>query len=67
VHAPNKIQTTGYFISTLSVIALGIVSWKAASADYFLMACLISGVVLAIAGMVLRWISYQVEENEDGK
>ncbi len=54
-------------MSTLSVGALGLVSWKAASEDGFVMTCLIFGVVLSIAGMVLRWISYQVEENEDSK
>ena len=67
VQAANKIKTAGYIVSTLSVVALGLVSWKAATEDGFLTTCLILGVVLSIAGMVLRWISYQVEENEDGK
>jgi hypothetical protein len=59
---PNAIKTTGYLVSTLSVILLGIVSWKAAQESPVLMACLIGGVVASILGMVLRWTSYQLDK-----
>lgn len=61
----NGIKTAGYFVSTLSVVALGIVSWKAASKDNLLIVSLVAGVSLSVLGMIFRWISYQVQEHED--
>ena len=58
----NLAKTTGYVISTISVILLGAVAWKSASRDPFLMACLLVGMTASILGMLLRWISYQIEE-----
>lgn len=63
----NTIKTAGYLISTLSVALLGIVSWKAASEQPALMTCLFAGMLASIAGMLLRWISYQVQEREEKK
>ncbi len=51
----------------MSVALLGIVSWKTASAQPLLMACLIGGMMASVAGMVLRWISYEIEERKDRK
>ena len=59
---PNAIKTAGYLVSTLSVILLGIVSWKAVQESPVLMACLIGGVVASILGMALRWASYQLDK-----
>jgi hypothetical protein len=67
MRASNTIKTAGYLISTLSVVLLGIVSWKAASEQPALMACLVAGMLASIAGMLLRWISYQVQEREEKK
>jgi len=67
MRASNSIQTAGYLVSTLSVALLGIVSWKAASEQPALMACLIAGMLASIAGVLLRWISYQVQEREEKK
>lgn len=64
MRASNAIKTAGYLASTLSVILLGIVSWKAASERPVLMVCLIVGMLASAAGMLLRWISYQVQERE---
>lgn len=61
----NRIKTAGYVVSTLSVVLLGAVSWQAASASPVLMSCLIVGMLASAAGMVLRWISYQVQEREE--
>jgi len=63
----NTIKTAGYLVSTLSVILLGIVSWKAASEKPLLIACLAIGMLASAAGMLLRWISYQVQEREEKK
>jgi len=67
MRTPNTIKTTGYLVSTLSVILLGIVSWKSASENPLLMACLIMGMLASAVGMLLRWISYQVQEREEKK
>jgi hypothetical protein len=56
------IKSTGYLVSTLSVVLLGIVSWKKASEEPLLMACLIAGMATSVLGMFLRWLSYEIEE-----
>jgi len=59
---PLAIKTAGYLISTISVVLLGLVSWKKASEEPLLMACLLGGMSSSILGMLLRWISYAIEE-----
>jgi hypothetical protein len=62
IFLPNTLKTLGYIVSTASVILLGMVSWKAASESALLMVCLIVGAGASICGMLLRWISYQLDE-----
>ncbi|MES2043666.1 MAG: hypothetical protein V4475_07300 [Pseudomonadota bacterium] len=59
---PAVIKTSGYLISSVSVMLLGVVSWKSASEKPLLLACLIGGMVLSVIGMICRWVSYQMEE-----
>ncbi len=54
----------GYLVSTLSVVLLGVVSWKAASDNPLLLACLIGGMAASVLGMTLRWISHRREQRE---
>jgi hypothetical protein len=54
----------GYLVSALSVILLGMVSWKSASEQPFLFACLLAGMIASVAGMELRWISHRMEQKE---
>jgi len=54
----------GYLVSTVSVLLLGIVSWKSASEQPLLFACLLAGMASSIAGMTLRWISHRIEQKE---
>lgn len=56
------IKSSGYLVSTLSVLLLAAVSWKSASEKPLLLACLIAGVAASVLGMVLRWLSYAMEE-----
>jgi hypothetical protein len=56
------LKTIGYIISSLSVALLGIVSWKAASADTLLLVCLVAGMAASAIGMLLRRISYQLDQ-----
>jgi hypothetical protein len=61
---PNMIKTLGYLISSLSVLLLGIVSWKSAVENPTLLICLLAGMAGSVLGMVLRWMSYQVEKKQ---
>ena len=63
----NLVKTVGYLVSTISVILLGIVAWKSASSQPLLAACLVLGMLTSTAGMLLRWISYQIQEREEKK
>ncbi len=60
--APTTIKTTGYLISTASVLLLGAVAWESATKDPDLMLCLVGGMAASIVGMLLRWISYRLEK-----
>ena len=62
MQSPNIIKTTGYLVSTLSVILLGMLSLKAARESPLLMACLIGGMLCSMLGMALRWLSYQIDK-----
>ena len=62
---PATLKSCGYLVSTLSVVLLGIVSWKAASGNAWLMAALLLGMAASILGMGLRWRSYEIEEREE--
>ena len=55
-------KTCGYLVSTLSVVLLGVVSWKSASEKPLLMLCLIVGMAASVCGMFLRWLTYDIEE-----
>lgn len=59
---PSTIKALGYAISTLSVAALGVVSWKSAREQPLLFACLLLGMASSILGMFLRWLSYEIEK-----
>ena len=56
---PAQLKTVGYLISTVSVILLGAVGWSTVGDDAILRAALVLGVLASIAGMLLRWLSYQ--------
>jgi len=51
-------KTLGYAVSSVSVLLLAWVAWETAKQDPTLEAALWAGVVTAILGMVLRWISW---------
>jgi hypothetical protein len=56
------IKSSGYLVSTVSVVLLGLASWKKASEEPLLMFCLIAGMSTSVVGMFLRWLSYEIEE-----
>lgn len=55
-------KTSGYVISTVSVILLAIVAWKGAKDDPTLTVLLILGALSSIAGMLCRWIAFLRDE-----
>jgi hypothetical protein len=60
----SVLKGLGYLTSTFSVILLGIVSLEAAEESPLLLACLLSGMLASVAGMLLRWRSHRLEQHE---
>ena len=52
-------QGAGYFVSSLSVVLLGIVAWQSASEHMSTLACLIAGMITSMCGMALRWLAHR--------
>lgn len=63
---PRIIKTTGYLISCVSVILLGIVAWSGVAGKPAMEACLLGGMAASIAGMFCRWLSYEREHRAQG-
>jgi cyanate permease len=64
MRAASSFKGLGYLVSSVSVGLLGIVSWKSASEQPWLFACLIGGMIASVLGMTLRWISHRVEQRD---
>jgi hypothetical protein len=60
----SDLKGAGYLTSTASVALLGAVSWKSASENGWLLAGLVLGMALSVAGMMLRWRSHRLEQKE---
>ena len=52
------LKALGYLISTVSVVLLGVVAWKGAAEDPVMLAALIAGMALSVAGMAVRLVSH---------
>ena len=60
----KTLQGLGYLVSSLSVLALGAVGWKAAQDDETLFILLIVGMAASLVGMLLRWMSFLQDHRE---
>lgn len=60
----SDLKGTGYLTSTGSVLLLGVVSWKSASQNPWLLVALIAGMLLSIIGMMLRWRSHRLDQKK---
>ena len=60
----SALKGLGYLVSTLSVLLLGILSWKSAREEPLLLLCLILGMLASIIGMCLRWLSHRLEQKK---
>lgn len=54
----------GYFISTISVIFLGVVAWPAPSEPAWQGAAVIAGMALSILGMGVRYLSHRQDRQD---
>jgi len=63
--SPHALKGIGYVVSTVSVILLAVVSWKNASQDPVLAACLFGGATTSIAGMCCRWTYYAIDKRQN--
>jgi hypothetical protein len=64
--------SSGYAVSIISVILMGIVAWQAASNRDWLTLALVGGIVTSVIGMALRWEAHrlqaeEIENNNKGK
>ena len=64
---PSVYKGLGYLTSALSVVLLGVVSWKSASEQPLLFVCLLAGMATSVLGMTLRWRSHRIEQDEKAK
>lgn len=60
----SDLKGAGYLTSTASVMLLGAASWKTASQSLITMAFLVLGMVLSVAGMLLRWRSHRMDQKQ---
>ena len=67
MNAISTLKGLGYLVSTVSVLLLGVVSWKSASEQPLLFICMILGMLSSIVGMGLRWLSHRLEQKEKGR
>ena len=63
----SDLKGFGYLTSTASVALLGVVSWKSASEHPAMMVCLLLGMLLSVAGMMLRWRSHRLDQEKKEK
>lgn len=54
----------GYLVSSVSVLLLAVAPLKTAINDPLLLACIAGGMILAIVGMVLRYLSHRRDQQE---
>ena len=64
---PSIYKGLGYLTSAVSVLLLGVVSWKSASEQPLLFACLLAGMATSVVGMALRWTSHRIEQHDKKK
>jgi hypothetical protein len=61
----SRLKGGGYLTSTLSVILLGIPAMKSAMESPPMLASLLAGMGLSVAGMALRWRSHRLNSRKE--
>ena len=63
---PEMLKTVGYLVSCVSVALLGLAAYPGAEKAHLLPA-LFAGMAASVAGMALRWSSYEIERRSKAK
>jgi hypothetical protein len=61
----SRLKGSGYLVSSVSVVLLGIPAIKSAIKEPTMLLVVILGMILSIIGMALRWRSHRVEATEE--
>lgn len=61
----SRLKGGGYLVSSASVVLLGVPALKSAKDESLMLVLLLTGMVLSIIGMALRWRSHRVEATEE--
>ncbi|MBF9150569.1 hypothetical protein [Novosphingobium jiangmenense] len=61
----SRLKGSGYLVSSVSVVLLGIPALKSAKDEQAMLLAIIAGMALSIVGMALRWRSHRVEATEE--
>jgi len=64
MNSVSRLKGGGYLTSTASVVLLGVPAMKSAMESPPLLASLLAGMGLSVAGMALRWRSHRLEQQE---
>lgn len=64
--------SSGYAVSIISVVLMGVVAWQAASHRDWLTLALVGGMITSVIGMALRWEAHrlqaqEIDNNNEGK
>lgn len=60
----SRLKGSGYLISSVSVVLLGVPALKSAKDEPLMLVLLLTGMSLSIVGMALRWRSHRVDATE---
>jgi hypothetical protein len=60
----SRLKGGGYLTSTISVALLAVPAVESARDDPLMMACIVTGSLLSVTGMALRWRSHRREQHE---
>jgi len=61
----SRLKGSGYLISSVSVVLLGVPALKSAKDEPLMLVLLLTGMLLSIVGMALRWRSHRVDATEE--
>lgn len=61
----SRLKGSGYLVSSVSVLLLGVPALKSAKDEPLMLTLLAVGMLLSIIGMALRWRSHRVEATDE--
>lgn len=61
----SRLKGSGYLVSSMSVVLLGVPTLKSAEDEPLMLAFMLTGMLLSIVGMALRWRSHRVAASKE--